>query len=383
MPRIKLLQLTQYLEIGGLETLIVDICREIDRSTFDVQVLCLNGYDIAYKRDLAERGIGVSLIRKRHRFDLLFIPKLVAFLRKQRIQIVHAHEGCFFYGAVCSRLARVGAYLYSIHGQYGDVSTKNLLFDRLAGVLSDTIIAVSDDISRGFRARHPLFRKKTITVVNGVNTRRFRPLSDPTAIAAMKDKRRIPREKMVIGSVGRLEPVKDYGTLIHSFAELRKRSTQDMHLVFIGEGCEREGLEALSSELGLDKDISFLGMCHDIDAILPVFDVFVLSSLSEGTSVSLLEALACGIPAIVTTVGGNPDIVTDGHNGLLCRPGDVLDLRDKMATLVNRNQLRDTMGGNARESALTRFSLDAMMRKHEEIYTTILGWPFSEKPPCT
>jgi len=371
--RINLLYITQYLVIGGLETLIVELCKNINKNTFNVQVLCLNGYDDNYKDQLICKGIPVYLIKKRKKTDILFFKKIISFLKKHKIHLVHAHSGCFFYAAVCSKIAGVPKFMYTSHGLPTVDNLQTHIEDYIATLMTDKIIAVSDEVKEDFESRNPPAAKKIAILINGVNTATFKPISDHNIIDKIKKRFHIPYGKKIIGSVGRLDKVKNYRMLIRAFADLLRNESQSAYLVFIGDGYEREDLERYAENLEVSSSISFLGLQYHIETILPIFDIFVLSSFTEGTSVALLEAQSCGVPAVVTDVGGNSSIIKEGKNGLLCRSEDHKGLTAKLAILCQNEDMLNKMHSHSRKTVVERFSLSLMVREHEKMYKSLIS----------
>jgi len=176
----------------------------------------------------------------------------------------------------------------------------------------------------------------------------------------------------VVGTVGNLRAVKDYPCLLRAFAWARER-VGDAALVFVGDGAERPRLEALAGELGVADAVRFAGARTDVARMLRLFDVFALSSRTEGISVALLEAMATGLPAVVTDTGGNPEVVVEGQTGRLAPVGDPERLGEALADLLADPGRRRAMGEAARERVVAEFSLERMIGAYESIYDTLLG----------
>lgn len=368
-----LLLATQYLEMGGLETLIMELCNKLDQSRFNIRVLCFNGYDEAYKRKLLQQGIPVSLIRKRHRFDFGFFKEVTSFLKKEKIEILHSHGGCFFYSAIFKKMAGIKIFLYTIHGMPLLDNLQIRIEDRISVVVADRIIAVSEEIKEFWKNRFSIPDKKLYTIINGVNTDVFVPIPDCNIIKKLKKKFHIPQGRKIIGSVGRLDEIKNYPLFLRAFTALFKEHGRVSHLVFIGDGIEKDRLKNDAQKLGISEHVTFVGVQYHVEEILPMLDIFVLSSRTEGTSIALLEAQSCGIPAVVTDVGGNPNIVSHGYNGFLCKPDDAKDMAAKLSLLLEDKLLMAQIGKNARTTVLDRFNLSDMVRKYELLYESFIS----------
>lgn len=368
--KIRLLHITLWLSPGGLERLIVEMCKKIDLTRFDVQVLCLIEYDLQFKMTLERLGIKVHLIKRRGRFDYSFFLKAMHFIKRGEFDIVHAYSGCFFNSAIFTHFTRGCKTVYTAHGMQLSFDLKSRIEDRIASALIDKLIAVSNEIHVDLMKRFPSQSIKIMLILNGVNTDTFRPRNDLDSINNDKKYYNIPQEKTIIGTVGRLDPIKNYGCLVKAFSILNNYNNST-HLIFVGDGSERFILNDLVKKEGLERDVTFLGIQYDIHKILPLFDVFTLSSLTEGTSISLLEAQSCGIPSVVTDVGGNRKIIKNSYNGFLCKVNDDEDIAKKIHIILNHRQMARKMGENAREMVLNNFSLSSTVRNYEKLYEVL------------
>jgi glycosyltransferase involved in cell wall biosynthesis len=370
--KISLVHVAQYLEIGGLESFIIEFCRKIDRRKFNVAVLCLNGYDEQYKRMLEEINVPLYLITKKSKFDFSFFLKAASLLREHNVDILNAHGGCFFYTAIIGCLARVKGIFFTAHGQPIRAGLQERIEELVSCILSDRIIAVSDEIATDMKKRIVMSSNKIATIINGINTEKFALCSDNSRLNELKNRFNLPLEKIIVGTVGRLESVKNYGMLISAFARLIDLN-KDVHLVFVGSGNEEENLKNRVNDLGLSEHVTFMGMQYDLPLIYPLFKIFVLSSLTEGTSLSLLEAQSCGVPAVVTKVGGNSGVIQHGVNGYLCDLNDT----DSMVLMIDKiiddelNYVK--MSEASRENVCRKFSLDIMLQKYIEIYEDVVN----------
>jgi glycosyltransferase involved in cell wall biosynthesis len=362
---------TQALEIGGLESFIVEFCRNIGREKFSTTVLCLNSYDDRYKKTLEQSGTEVRLIRKKHRYDVLFLLRAASFLRSRNVDILHVHGGCFFYGAVIGRLAGVKGLIYTAHGMPVTSGLQAEYEEFVSCLITDRIVAVSNEIANDLTARQKRFAGKVKVLVNGIDSSKFVPAENKKELMFGKASLGMPHEKKLVGAVGRLEKVKNYPLLLRAFAELVHFRNHDLHLAIVGTGSEEMNLKRLSKELCIADRVSFLGMRYDVQKIYPLFDVFVLPSLTEGTSLSLLEAQSCGVPAVVTDVGGNSNIIHHGMNGFLCPSNDYAALAVQLERVLGNDSEREAMKTASRKVMLERFDYASMIASYQEIYSEI------------
>jgi len=205
-------------------------------------------------------------------------------------------------------------------------------------------------------------------IINGVDPERFRPQHELRHHPEIIAKYGLSPDFFWIGSVGRLEPEKNYSMLLHSIACMNRWPGRKSKLVLIGDGSQMQPLKELAATLGIESQVVFLGKQLYIHEILQLLDVFVLSSLTEGTSISLLEAQACGVPAVVTDVGGNGFIVRHGTNGFLCPVNDTEEMAAALCRLRDEPDTWRAMAIAARGRVETGLNLDSMVGQYQELY---------------
>jgi glycosyltransferase involved in cell wall biosynthesis len=252
-----------------------------------------------------------------------------------------------------------------IHGEHGtlQLSRRQALVQRFAWMRTDGVLSVSSRLAERI-ARATAFPLERITVIrNGVDLARFGLTGPRDARAALG----LPKDRIIIGAVGRLVPVKDHATLIAAIARLRQRGI-DVMAVIAGDGPLRPELETLAAASGVGDRVRLLGYRPDVAAVLAALDVFVMCSQSEGLSNTILEAMATGLPVVATAVGGTDELVEPGVSGLLVPPGSPAELADALAVLAGSGPCRARMGEAGRARARAEFSLSAMVRRYEDLY---------------
>lgn len=364
---LRVLQITSTLEIGGMETLIVELSNQLSEHDIYVEIICFSDVDPDYVIELKKHKIPIHIFKKKHRLDVVFWSQMVRFMRKQNFDIVHSHGGCALQAALCSRLAGINN-IYTAHGMPISTSWKDRIEDTFACLLIDKIVAVSHELEAHLRKWHLLCLSCYTTIINGVDTGKYRPLQTVRDKKRFLEKYHLPSDTFIIGSVGRLESLKNYEMLLYAFAQLFSQHKANLQLVLVGEGDQKEKLSHLANSLGIRDSVCFLGMQYNVYEILPLFNVFVLSSLTEGTSIALLEAQSCGVPAIVTDVGGNGFIISHKENGFLCPLNDIRGMTKYLKVLCNNYGLRKAMGERARQCIVNNFSLNTMTQKYKKLY---------------
>ena len=192
------------------------------------------------------------------------------------------------------------------------------------------------------------------------------------ADAALKGALGISDQDLVFGTISRLDPIKNQSMMIRSFAQVNRKHSQ-AKLLMVGDGPIRAELESLVSELGLNENIIFTGFQVNPQRYLALMDIFLLSSLSEGTSMTLLEAMSFHKPCVVTDAGGNPEIVLHEETGLVSKNEDEAAFAESMMRLVEDESLRMKLGDTGRKRYEEYFSVSSMANQYEAIYEGLAG----------
>jgi L-malate glycosyltransferase len=278
---------------------------------------------------------------------------------------VHTHAwGTLFEGLVAARLARVPAVVHGEHGTL-QLKTHQRMMQRAGWSLVDRVLSVSSILAERMAATtgFPLSR---ITVLrNGVNLTGFQATQDTSVRAALG----LPPAALVVGTVGRLVPVKDHATLIEAAAALRRDGVV-VTVVIAGDGPLGESLE--NRARSLDVDLRLLGYRTDIASVLGALDVFVSSSVSEGLSNTVLEAMAASRPVVATRVGGTEEMVTDGITGFLVRAGDAAGMAAALRRVLTAADRGAGMGAAGRARVEHEFTLESMMDRYEAMYLDVV-----------
>ena len=296
-------------------------------------------------------------------------------IREVGPDIVHCRNWGAVEAVVAGKWVGSCAVVHSEHGLESNARTKEpwrrICFRRLAFELADRVVSVSYQL-RDLHARRTGFAAHKIAVIhNGVDSRRFYP--DPEARVRVRQELGVSPDEFCIGSVGNLHPVKDHMTLLQAIEKVGGAFT-NWRLLVIGEGPELPRLEAFASaHPDWRGRVSFLGSSSRVAEMLNAMDVYVLPSISEGISNSLLEAMATGLPVVATATGGNPEVVVDGDSGLLFPVGDSGGLADKLLELRAGKDLCVQLGQRALRRVKEDFSIDSMVRNYAQMYESLVS----------
>lgn len=372
--RTKVLFVIDNMRRGGTELNAVRTAERLDRSRFEVGVLCLNGtgpltarYEAGGMRveTMALQGFhGLSMLRCGWRF--------IRHVRTARPDIVHAHDVYSnIFVAVWTRLARGPVTIASRRWWHSFPNWKLQRANRWAFSVVDAVLANSTQVARSVMEEGRTRASKVWTIPNFADDEAFRPVTDAER-CVRRHEWGAPDEVVVIGCVARLDPVKDHATLLRAVSLLRHRG-RPVHLVLIGDGPERGRIESLVKELELTDAVHLAGELDGRENLHRGIDVSVLASVSEGFPNSIVEAMAAGNPTVATAVGGCMDAIEDGRTGFLVPPGDAHALADALERLVDDPGLRARMGRAALERARDTFSAASVIRDLERMYLRLVA----------
>jgi L-malate glycosyltransferase len=345
------------LEIGGMEQVVADLVKHVNQERFNTVVACLKSLG-PIAAELADCGIRVVQVQRMTSLWSFVYPRnLIAMMQNYSLDVVHVHSGCWHKAALAARLCGIDNVIYTEHGRFFPDSKTLMFLDRLYSPLTKHVVAVSDYLSDYMSSVVHVPKRKISVILNGVDVERFR-IARCTPFKS---------DGLHIGIIARLVPVKDITTLIRAMAIVHNHDPT-LVLFIIGDGPERSDLESLVNKLGLSSIITFRGYLRDIPEVLKDIDIFALSSLSEGTSITLLEAMASGKPVVATNVGGNPAIIEEGINGFLVPPREPEDLARALLKLAADSAMRQSMAEANINKITKHYSVEAMTCHYENLY---------------
>ncbi|MBX3727242.1 MAG: glycosyltransferase [Xanthomonadales bacterium] len=352
---------------GGLERVVIELAKAQRAAGHEVQVVCL--YDrggLAGELDAA--GIPVRAVEKRQGIDLRALLRLRRAIGRHRTQVLHSHNSIPHYYAVFATVGmRFRRVVNTRHGM-GDInpsSRREWLF-RQSMRRTDVAATVCEAARTRLAEISAAPRDKLRAVPNGIHVERFRQ-ADAGSRARLVAGLGLQDGTHLVGFVGRLNWAKDLATLVRAFAIVATQR-DDVALVLVGDGEEREALAGQIAQAGLGDRVRLLGDRSDVPDLLSGFDLFAMSSISEGYSIALLEACASGLPVVATDVGGNREIVHDGSHGLLVPARDPDALAAAIVSLIADPVRRTAMAGAARRWALAEATFPAMAARYQSLY---------------
>jgi sugar transferase (PEP-CTERM/EpsH1 system associated) len=370
-----ILHVIHHLYIGGMENGLVNLLNGLPESHFRHAIACVEDYS-DFRTRLRRDDVDVIALNRSRVGVWQMRRAIFQHCRRLRPAVVHTRNLSGLDALLPARLAGVAQ---CVHGEHGwDVSDlggdhwKPALLRRLHTPLVDRYVTVSKHLERYLVTRIGISPTRISQVYNGVDTERFAPAV--TKPAGVLPEGFLGDGRIVVGTVGRLQSVKDQASLVRAFAaflQTRPEWTSRASLAIVGGGPLLDDLRTLVKDLGIQQRVWLPGAVDDIPQTLQTFDIFVLPSLAEGISNTILEAMATGLPIVATAVGGNVEIVEDGKTGRLFAPRDVESLSGLIANYVGDPQLRDAHARAARRVAIERFGLDTMVDQYHAIYAPL------------
>jgi sugar transferase (PEP-CTERM/EpsH1 system associated) len=365
-------------DVGGLENGLVNLVNRIPADRYRHVILSLTESS-AFESRLTQPGVHVIPLHKRSGNDWRLHARLWKMLRQLKPAIVHTRNLPTLEYQVTAWTAGVKARVHGEHGRdtYDLKGAKPAynVFRRMVRPLIKRYVAVSRDLEGWLASTVKVRRERLTQIYNGVDTNVFEPRLGgvrPQVLPA----RFAPGGSVVFGTVGRLQTVKDQTTLARAFVELLKAAPsarEVARLAIVGDGPLRADCESILRE-GNAFELAWLpGVRTDVARCLQAFDVFVLPSIAEGISNTILEAMASGLPVIATSVGGNPELVVDGQTGTLVPASDPVAMAAAMRRYLDDRGLISRHGEEGRRVATARFALDAMVAAYVSVYDAVLA----------
>lgn len=372
----RIVQIVTRLDIGGVPEHLLTLTEGLVQHGYDVAIVC-NHISDPIKLRLQELGIHNIKLIKLHRLphpgDLISIWHLYNYLRESKFDIVHTHMSkAALLGCLTAQAAKVPVIVNTAHN-LGCLAFKNPLvkalfwmYDKaLFAVATDAVILVSDSIRKQVIANRLLPEHKAIYVPNGIK------VNDSTAglgeVLVLKNQLKIAPDNFVIGTVARLVWFKGLHTLIAAMPDILKEHPNTT-LIIIGDGPLKQELEQQARVLKVAQSVMFLGERSDAVELLPVLDIFVLPSVSEGMPITILEAMAAAKPVVATKVGGIPELVSDGQTGILVPSEEPKSMALAISKLLSDPYLCKIMGLSGKKRVINEFSVSNMVENTISAY---------------
>ncbi len=356
------------LGMGGIETLILEICKRLDTKKFSPKV-CVFEKDGILQNEFERAGIPVHALERKDGLDVTLPIRLALLLKRIGADIVHTHNhSVWLYGGIAARILSL-PLVHTEHTSPDYNKEKWYKIERWLSYITDRITTVSNSVGKFMEERERIASDKITVIHNGIDTKIYSKYVDRDV---KRKELNLADSDQIIGNIARFFPNKDHACLLKAF-KLVVEKIPSAKLLIAGDGPLRNELFELTEKLALTSTVKFLGNRRDIPELLRIFDVFALSSIKEGLPITLLEAMASEVPTVATDVDGNPELVVHNQTGYIVPARDPNSLADKIITLLMDKEKAKRMGEMGRVRAEEEFSFEKMSAKYDVLYSSMLN----------
>lgn len=367
----KILHLTYDMRIGGTETVIKNLVEGIDKEQFETEILCIEPKLGPFGEQLQEQSVKITNLHWTGGFDIKLIKTIRHYIKQNHIDVLHCHQYTpWVYGALAAAFTKAKV-IFTEHGRfYPDSSSwKRRFINPVLLAFTNHVTAISKATKHALVDYEFIPKHRIEVIYNGI-----KPLvADAQQVQRLREQLEIPIDARILGTVARLDPIKNQTMMIEAFSLVLKEHP-DNYLLIVGDGEERGKLERLVDKLNIRGRVIFVGYVERPINHLSLMDVFLLPSLSEGTSMTLLEAMSLGIPSIVTNVGGNPEVIIDGENGKMTKSLSAKSIASAMEELILEKRSDCCCMKRAKEIFKGKFSSKIMCQHYSNLYKKLIQY---------
>ena len=363
--KIKIAHVTFDMSVGGAERVVLDLAQHTDPTRYEVSVICLQQPLGPFGGILQNNGFDVETFNRQSGFDSTLARGIRRTIKTKGLRILHCHQYTpFVYGVLAAAFTPCEV-IFTEHGRFypDQRKLKRVIINPVLYRLTGKVTAISE-ATRNALGLYENFPTVGIEVIyNGIDDSQIR-CSDSDGLKAELG---IGAKAPLLGTVARLDSIKNHPMMIRALKQVHA-SLPDTTLLIVGDGPEMSRLKRLSHELGVSDRVVFAGMRNDAQRFYRIMDVFLLTSYSEGTAMTLLEAMAAGVPCLATAVGGNPEIVADGKTGFIVPSDDATALAGRIGDVLKDDSLRASLGRGGRRRFEERFTVQKMVTAYQKLY---------------
>jgi len=366
--KIKVLHILNSLQVGGLENGVVNLINNLNNNRFDHSIYCIDS--IGPMAERIKNPVSIFSLDKGTRRDYLISLKIAKLIKKIKPNIIHTRNWSAIDGIIGARLAGKRIVIHGEHGrEVSDPHGQNGRRKKIRKALSPSVsqfVTVSNELKEWLVRDVGIDPGKVMQIINGVDTDIIEPEDNKEELKLGLG---LSPGTFVIGSVGRLDPVKDHETLLRAFKiAAEKNSSRKVALIITGSGPLREELKGIAGELNISGSVHFTGERDDVIHLYKCMDIYVLPSIAEGISNTILEAMASGLPVIASRVGGNLELVHQEQTGFFFSPGNIEELASLIDRYAGDGSLVTEHGVNSRQRVVNDFSINQMTDKYANLY---------------
>ncbi len=364
--KINVLHLTFDMRIGGTEQVIKNLVSNVDHDRINASILCIEEPIGPFGLQLIDKGIRINSFQRKGGFNVQLIIKIRAFIKDNNIDVLHCHQYTPWVYGVFSSIFTKTLVIFTEHGRfYPDSSTwKRKLINPILSIFTAYTTAISKATKDALVEYENIPEKAINVVYNGIYPLEIKP----KAVISLKKSLLIPDTHKVIGTIARFDMIKNHIMMLKAFSQVLKTYTNVM-LIIVGDGDERSNIEACIKKLKLTENVILTGYKKEPENYLALMDIYLLSSFSEGTSMTLLEAMSIGKPMVVTDAGGNSEVVKHGYNGYVTKNDDAEHFAKSIEKLLVAPKLKVKYGLNSNKRFQEFFDVSKMTTQYETMYS--------------
>lgn len=361
------------LGMGGAERLMVPILKHLDRNRFTPRVCALQSKgDNPLAEEIRALGVPVDDLTIAHLRDLDAIPRLRKYLCDHQIALVHTQlEFSNILGNIAAKTLRLPS-VCTVHVLPSDDARAKSKIHQQAEWLAlrlfcDRVLTVSEETRQSYIARSGIPARKLTALYNGIDLSPYLRLDSDLARDSVREEFRVPRDAPLLVTVAVLRPPKGIDRMLNAMPAILDAFPNAYYLI-VGDGAHRQELEKETKRLNLSEQVIFAGMRKDIPRLLAASDLFILPTLTEALPTVLAEAMAARLPIVASTVGGIPEMVADGENGLLVPPSQPSELSRACVAILSDQPTRRGMGESGWRTVDQKFKIENQVRQLEQVY---------------
>ena len=366
-------QLLHSLNVGGAEILAERLGRQL-KDKYRFVFACLDELGPLGKQ-LQDSGYAVHVLNRKPGWDLACARELRNWLRSEQVDLIHAHQYTpFSYALLSGLVSQRPPVLFTEHGRwFPDFRRfKRVLFNRSFLRKKDRVVAVGEYVRQALINNEGLPGERVRVIHNGVDVEQYQPAHDDSERNEIRLKLGVPQDAFLIVQVARLDALKDHLTAIWTLEQVQLQQP-NAQLLLVGDGPERNSIESEAASRGLSRHVHFLGTRNDVAALLKAADVFLLSSISEGVPLTIIEAMLTHVPVVSTDVGGISEIIVHNETGLLVPAKDHVALSAAVLRFSEPSDWQSKLVECAADRAEQYFSESANHIAYERLYSEMLG----------
>jgi len=368
MSKINVLHVTYDMRIGGTEQVIKNLIEASDSTRFEMSILCIESPVGPFGEQMQVHGIQITSFNRQPGFDSSLIKSIRQHIKQYNIDVVHCHQYTPWIYGVLAALFTKAKVIYTEHGRFYPDSTtwKRKLVNPWLHRITHATTCISKATKQALVEFEHLPEEDIQVIYNGIT-----PLSvEHQVIIRLQEELGISNSTLCLGTIARLDPIKNHELMLRSFRQVLD-SGIDAKLLIVGDGEMREHIEAVINELQIQRQVILTGYITNPQNYLAVMDIYLLSSLSEGTSMTLLEAMSLGKPCVVTNAGGNSEIIEHSDNGLVSENGNAEAFATSILKLAQNPKMIRDMGIHSCKRYEIYFSAHAMAELYGKTYRTL------------